>query len=471
MIKKLGLFTITMAIAHLVIAQKPLKISGKITHASADSILVMNGTTDIVDDYYTKYVKIAADGSFKIDIPTKTKLNSIAFIDGRKQIAFLANNSDVLQLTLDFSNQNPILNITSPQKSNITSTQQVYVKQFGGYEAFAQKIAQISALNAADFDTKLKAIYTHELAITDSLFNAKHLKEGKAYYANQLKYASLNARMTYLNVAQNKAKDFNELLPSLEYVLATENVFNDANLFLSEYQNYIFNYPVSLFIAKKVKSAQQNGQIEINEVSDIINNIIHDLPKKSAPYSIHKLIKLLDNNLPISTVADISKQVNNTYPEDGNAKAIQQIVDDIQKFDVGRKAIDFEFTTLEGKKMKLSDLKGKVVYLDFWASWCGPCRQQMPFAKEVKKHFEGKDVVFLYVSIDKDDAAWHGGIKSMEIEGMHALSPTWSGPISTLYNVSSIPAYFLIDKNGNFAARPPRPSQKAELIQLIEGLL
>src|SRR5690606_13325833 len=137
----------------------------------------------------------------------------------------------------------------------------------------------------------------------------------------------------------------------------------------------------------------------------------------------------------------------------------------------GKKPIDFEVITSDGIKTKLRAYKGKVVYLDFWASWCGHCRQQMPAAKELKKHYEGKDVVFLYVSIDKDTASWESGISSMQIEGVHTLSQTWSGEIPKKYNISSIPAYFLIDKNGNFAERPARPSQKEEVIKQIDALL
>ena len=97
----------------------------------------------------------------------------------------------------------------------------------------------------------------------------------------------------------------------------------------------------------------------------------------------------------------------------------------------------------------------------------------MPHAKKIKEQFKDRnDVVFLYVSIDDKEEAWKKGITAMDISGIHTRTPGWGGEIAKLYQIQSVPAYFLIDKKGNFVTKKtPRPSQTEELIKLIKDQL
>ncbi len=132
---------------------------------------------------------------------------------------------------------------------------------------------------------------------------------------------------------------------------------------------------------------------------------------------------------------------------------------------------------LDGKYFTFDDLKGKVVYVDYWASWCGPCRQQMPFSKQLHAMFTEKQlklIVFLYVSIDGDENAWKNGIKQLGIEGKNGISPgNWQAPIATYFGINSIPRYMLIDKKGNIVdlnAKRPSDTQNIynDMLKLLE---
>lgn len=127
----------------------------------------------------------------------------------------------------------------------------------------------------------------------------------------------------------------------------------------------------------------------------------------------------------------------------------------------------------------LAEYKGKVVYVDFWGSWCGPCRGEMPSSQKLHSQFEGKDVVFLYIAFERgqtreqNEASWKNGIEKLDIKGVHFLpSNDASDAVSRKYQINGIPRYMLVDKTGKVVNQDaPRPSSGQVIAGLIDQYL
>jgi peroxiredoxin len=140
----------------------------------------------------------------------------------------------------------------------------------------------------------------------------------------------------------------------------------------------------------------------------------------------------------------------------------------------GQPAPNFTLVDNTGKKVSLSDFRGKVVYLDFWGTWCAPCLREMAeFAPALKKQFEGRDVVFLYISVNDPEAKWQQTLASQHFtspNSVHLRSATDAE--ASAYQVTGYPSYFLIGRDGRFIKLyTNRPSDGAATVAALEAAL
>ena len=134
---------------------------------------------------------------------------------------------------------------------------------------------------------------------------------------------------------------------------------------------------------------------------------------------------------------------------------------DIKKFlivSLGEAAPEFTGRTLDGKEVKLSDLRGKIVLLDFWATWCGPCIQEMPHVRRAYEKYAKKgDFVVIGISLDEDAGKVRGFVKQRKIGWPQIVGgPAKENAIAKAYFVEGIPASFLIDRDGKVVAKDVR---------------
>ncbi len=113
-----------------------------------------------------------------------------------------------------------------------------------------------------------------------------------------------------------------------------------------------------------------------------------------------------------------------------------------------RMAPPFAITTLDGQRITMDGLTGKVVLIDFWATWCGPCRNALPHMRQIAQKFEGQPLVVLSVSLDKDADKWKSFVKDNGMTWLQYRDGGFNGSIAKLFAVNAIPATFSIDADG-----------------------
>ena len=134
----------------------------------------------------------------------------------------------------------------------------------------------------------------------------------------------------------------------------------------------------------------------------------------------------------------------------------------------------FDYENHKGGKTKLEDLRGKYVYIDVWATWCGPCLAEIPHLKKVEAKYHGKNIEFVSISVDteKDYEKWKKMVVSKELGGIQLFADkNWTSDFVKAFGINSIPRFILIGPDGKvIKADAARPSS-ASLTELLDGLV
>ncbi len=256
---------------------------------------------------------------------------------------------------------------------------------------------------------------------------------------------------------------------------------------LNKYNSLMFQ------IQKKMMAFQQKNMTIMQEASEKNDTIlVNKLRKEYAKFQDEFVLgndKYIENN-PKSFISvlliegmlgevdakydKITKYFNNldsSLKETKHGKNIKTKLDALHSVDIGQKAPEFSAPNPDGKIVSLHESLGKVTIVDFWASWCGPCRQESPNFVAIYNEFHSKGLNFIGVSLDKKDEKnkWTQAIAKDKLNWVQVSNlQFWDDPIAKKYGVDGIPSTFVLDQNGVIVAKNLRGIElKAKVAELL----
>ena len=274
----------------------------------------------------------------------------------------------------------------------------------------------------------------------DSLYTSKILgnTSNNDYYNYRIEEKKLNDRLRQFNNEFNQANSIGSPEKETIYKSITDTKEALSNLPFE----YITKNEDSYLALILMGNALGNTVIPIEKVESQFNKLSEHL--KSTPFGVQ-----------VRDFMEMKKQ--------------QVLME--QATQIGNVAPNFSATTPEGKQLSLNEIKGKVTIIDFWASWCGPCRRENPNVVETYKAYHDKGLEIISVSLDNEGQKdkWVKAIVDDNMTWYHVSNlKSWQDPIAKLYGVQSIPATFILDENGKIVAKNLRgPDLGAKIAELL----
>jgi thiol-disulfide isomerase/thioredoxin len=214
----------------------------------------------------------------------------------------------------------------------------------------------------------------------------------------------------------------------------------------------LFLDSLSKMLEPKFNAMSEEYRKLAEETSGYVKKFIDD---NTSSFASIAAVQMLNPEHDVDYFVKVSDALTAKYPNVTNLKEFKTYVQGLKHLAIGMPAPEITMNNPDDKPLSLSSLKGKVVILDFWASWCKPCRAANPFVVELYNKYKDKGLDVFSVSLDFKKDAWLEAIAKDKLTWKNHVCDMkqWQSPVVALYGFSGIPFTCLIDKNGNIAGK------------------
>lgn len=467
------LFAASCLFTTLAYSKDNVQIRGHIDHPLADSILVSYNPASIVYNPSVYKAKLN-NGNFSLSFNVPEGYTQLTIQNGMEGTELFVEPGADLTLTIDAANFDSTIHYEGKGKEIANYCTRCILEKHSVRD-LNMTAQHLSGKDPNEYEAALRELLERENDYLEK--SGRDLPQSFKDYrktANQYEvYYTMHMYPRSHEVLRQNKNNIKEI-PKENYVVIDHipALFNDNYLNMQAYRSYLGNFYGMRVMAE---FARTDKKPETGEWADsVFARSYREMPPLTAEYFVGSRIYNSLSHTPIEQIMHQFAGYRAQFPNSRNTAILEEAIDRKRLVGPGKPEIDFDITTPEGKQMKLSDLKGKVVYIDFWSRHCVPCIAEMKEAAEIRKHFKDKPVAFVYVSEDEDESTWKTAIKDFNIEGINThLEKGRFSDVVQKYEAGAIPVHYLVDRDGKFAkvARVATPTEKEQLISQIGKLL
>lgn len=445
---------------------KMVNIEGFLKHISKENIIYIRQYDGI-----SIPVKVDAKGHFNIEVPIKEpgfyQLDKVGdiYLSPGYQLRLLMREDSSITFYGQGSRENSIyrdlkksVELFLPFEQKIGLVKEAYhmeapafLQEITGFENYSKKI--LSEVP----DTYFREIVIRELECDDNRLLLNYMK---GYGMDK---GVLVKRIDSSSKKQIEKRIFYDLDPNQVKLYKNSSSYRRAVDEKFLYLMYTNIRPLDI----------RNKEVKILLQKRIANEMVREpyiLGQLNCAYTI-SLLKLVSSPIKRDSIYRSFNRGTSTKAQKSEVYETYR-----RQLDYGNNttAPDFSYHDVNGKKVKLSDLRGKYTYIDIWATWCGPCKAQIPFLAKLESDYKGKDIQFLSISVDesKDRGKWATFVKDQRLGGIQVMADNaFKSEFIQKFNIYAIPRFILISPQGKIistnAKRPSDPELQKEINELL----